>query len=75
MYVFRYWCHPKTTNKKVLRLTVWDLVCELEKGTMRVSLTKRLFSFSKSCLRFCAIVLQISFLALVIASKKIQNCQ
>ena len=30
---------------------------------------------SESCLRFCAIDFQLSFLAFVIASKKIRNCQ
>ena len=59
------------------------------KISLPVSLTKRFFRFDRSklnaiakaeklfvsetCLRFCPIDLQISFLALAIGSKKIQN--
>ena len=39
-----------------------------------IAKAKKLF-VSETCLRFCAVDLQISFLALAIASKKIQNHQ
>ena len=41
---------------------------------MPVPKLKNLF-VSETCLRFCALDLRISFLALAIASKNIQNCQ
>ena len=39
-----------------------------------IAKAKKLF-VSETCLRFCAIDSRISFLALAIASEKIQNCQ